>query len=340
MSKISKDLFIQEDTESKGQVQVSTKSNPFQERVVKPIKEINLYTNTAVIDLVFPIQFDGKLIDKVVIKKMYVSDISALRKMIQKYDLTNARNISTVYKFFELVFSSSLSHFLYENGEAVNTTYNPRLIGALPVNNIIRLLICIFLLNRERPYISTNYECSKCKTLNMFDLDPEDKSDSSPPEGEYHSFMENIFDFLVEDYDIFDKDFGLYEYRLDLKRPFSLVFQGEEVQVESIVIEYPTLGLYSSILSNPRKKDDFELWLLFESIKKINDFDDQKTDYFKKTVGLVEFFKRFDVRDFKTINQNLFRDGISFEHSFVCMNCGAHNKTEMDLSNFFGFLLD
>lgn len=340
-------LFVGDDSttaknQEKGGKKIDKKSlnNDGFSRNIKSLKDIDYYSGDPVIDLVFPIKLENKVIDKVVIKKLFVSDIASLKKSIQRYDMSNSRNISMIYKFFDLLFSSSLERFLYEDGTAVNNIYNNRLIGALPINNVIRLLISLFLLNRESPYISTNYECTKCKTLNMFDIDPEDRDKVSPPDGEHHAQMENVFDFLREDYDIFDENLDLYEYRVHLQRPLDISFQGEKISIESISIEYPTLGLYNSLLSNPRKKDDFELWLLFESIKRINDFDEEKTNSFKRAVGIVEFFKKFDIKDFKKINENLFRDGISFEHSFVCMNCGHYNKTDMDLSNFFGFLLD
>lgn len=301
------------------------------------IKDLDFLKDTLKIDLLLPFSFQGKLVKFVILRKLYINDLSYLKKNLQRMDLNNQRNLLNVYKFFELLFSSSLEGFEYEDGTAVDKNIMNRLIGLVPVNNIMRLLIAIFLLNRERPHISANYTCDSCKTLNSFDIDPE-SNEAIKVEGDFHGLMENLFDFMLEDYEIFDDEFREDGFYFQLTKPYSIMYGDDEIVIEKLFFSYPNLSLYGSNLSNPRKKDDFELWTLFDSIRSVNDKSDIETSEIKKSVGMVNFFKRFSTKDFKALNSKMFNDGLSFEHSFTCMNCGYINKTDLDLTNFFVFL--
>ncbi|GIW22490.1 MAG: hypothetical protein KatS3mg068_1497 [Candidatus Sericytochromatia bacterium] len=311
-------------------------SNSFYEN----LKDINLLEDSVAIKLTVPVYFQDKKLVAVRIKRLYVKDISMLKKDLSKYDFSEGRNIHLVYRFFETILSYSLESFISEDGEDVDKKFNSRIISLIPVNNVTKLLTAIFLLNREKPYINANYECKSCNVLNMFDIDPEDPDKRTFPEGEFHDFMENIFDFMVEDYDIFDENFQEEFCKIELQKPFIIDYNEKQIKVETIYLKYPSIGLYNEVLSNPKKRETSELWVIYQIIFRINDLTEDETSYLKRVVGINNLFSKFHVKDFKLINDNLFRDGLSFEHSFTCMNCGAVNNVSMDLTNFFGYLSD
>jgi hypothetical protein len=334
----------QENKESTGDLSLRENGSSFidiRDKILNfSIKNVDISNEFVDIPLTLPFKFNDKYVLYVRLKRLYIKDLSVLKKSLSRFsDMGEGRNLFLVYKFFEILLSHSLECFIDSDGNPLDKNLNNRLVGKIPINNIIKLLLSIFLLNRESPYISTNYECEKCKTLNMFDINP-DNPNKEYPEGELHSFMENLFDVVKEDYDIFDDKFTLNGLKISLKRPFTLIQGDKEIQVTDLFIKYPSLEEYNSVFSNPRKKEEAELWILFDNIIGINDYNETETNYIKKVIGILNFYNKFHPSDFKQINDELFRDGIDLNHSFSCMNCGHINNVGLDLSNFFGFLLE
>ena len=303
------------------------------------LKDLDLLAESVEVPLTFPIFFQDKKVVSVIVRKLYIKDISALKKQLQRFDAGDSRNISTIYRFLEILFTHAIESFVFEDGTVSNSNLNSRLILEISMNNSIKLLLAVFLLNREKPYISANYECKKCNTLNSFDIDPDDKEKINIPEGDYHGIMENLFDFLIEDYDVFSENLTEEYFAFQLERPFKVLYNGNELFIEKLVIKHPTIGSYGQIAMNPRKKEDAELWLIFDNIIGINDLSFEETMDVKKAIGLNGVFSKFLPRDFRKLSEQLFQDGISFKHSFTCMKCGAINDADLDMTNFFGFLL-
>ncbi len=301
--------------------------NAYKEKDIS-LRKIDYKKKEATIHLIPPIYYNGKIIDKVVIKSMNEKErikfkLEVIRLMGRPAQYYTEDFLLNVQYLLTYVF---VKEFRYEDNTVVREIDFVDLINLIPYYNLKRIIIAIYELNLKHDLISVIDECSECEAITYFAFSWQkqapmgDKLFFSPPVSIIKSLKEDYYLFQLPEYLVggFVIKFPPIDYK--------------SKKMHEIFLEYPTLGKFMKFIENQSSDEKVKAMVFDDSIQKIEGFSDKEVKLIKENREIYKLLSRFsDAFAFK-IYSMFFLEIPLIEHTYNCQKCNSMNTRYIPLS--------
>lgn len=282
------------------------------------------------------------------IRRLYAPDLSKVGKSINDIRAMGGSSMNFVLASKDIL-DYSVVEFYNSAKEVVTSGSIPLLVGRLPLTGAYKLVLFTIMLVRETSYMPTAYKCSqaRCGKTTIFDLDPEIEVPKNIERE--RTFMEDFMDFYKERPD--KRHSKTFEYKfqspyavegLELDEPEEPTEEGKtppapkdtSVKMYRWSVQWPCLQDYVVALTDQKRQNDVELWVVYDNIRTINDFTEEQTEELKQKNGFDRIM-RMKATDMRGIVEAMNQFGLDIDHYWDCVHCGTRNHSPFDFTNFY-----
>jgi len=238
------------------------------------------------------------------------------------------------------IIDNSVTNYYNIGGEEITSATLVVLNQLIPVASADKAWRFAALLTRGTSLLPTAYKCPETNQSILFNLDPEEEVPEDIEKD--RAFMEDYMDFYKEKA---IKDPDLYDgFSVDFKKPVKLESIDEDGEIidifgmESMFVSWPAMRSFLKNMKDAKRSKNAETWILFENIKRINEFTEEETQRILKHNGHDKVM-RIDPSDWRSVLKKLDEFGVmNGEHEYSCVHCGGTHEDTFDMTNFFDFL--